>query len=288
MGAKVGVGTIHPSAALHIKGSDPDLFLDIDGSSGNQLTELRFGSNGVIHSNIYWSKATGKTYIQNEGTKTIVIDQHKAGLGTDQPATTLHIATGSDVDLSDTAGYLVLGSVSGYNVAFDDNEIQARSNRSPATLHLQHEGGDLIVHPSGTSRFIIQNSGAVGIDTNAPAEKLDVRGNIKLGASGNLFAPGGLDNLRILAGRVNSAGVAVLGSGFSSSRSAAGHYSVTFASTFSSAPVVVASQADHDDNVVSVWGISVSGFQVRSKDMAGGDEADYQDRAFTFIAMGGR
>lgn len=48
-----------------------------------------------------------------------------------------------------------------------------------------------------------------------------------------------MEGLRIVRGVVSSAGVASLGSGFSSSRTAAGQYTVTWSPAFSATPAVV-------------------------------------------------
>jgi hypothetical protein len=56
--------------------------------------------------------------------------------------------------------------------------------------------------------------GNVGIGTTNPGAKLDVRGDIKFGSNGRFFPLAGLENWRIIAGRVNAAGTISYGSGF--------------------------------------------------------------------------
>jgi hypothetical protein len=130
----------------------------------------------------------------------------------------------------------------------------------------------------------------VGIGTTAPAEKLDVRGNIKLGASGDFFGVGCLDNLRMVVGRISSAGAQQSGSGCSTSRTAEGRYRVTYDDAFSSIPVVVASLVDspNEDNFLTVVSSTTSGFELHSKDDSPTADASYQDSAFNFIALGPR
>jgi hypothetical protein len=82
--------------------------------------------------------------------------------------------------------------------------------------------------------------GNVGIGTSAPQARLDVRGDIKLGRGGELFAPGGDENLRIVRGVISSDGVIVEGSGFQVTHNDRGHYIITFDTVFAGAPAVTA------------------------------------------------
>ncbi len=87
---------------------------------------------------------------------------------------------------------------------------------------------------------------------------------------------------------MNSSGNVVQGTGFGAGRTATGHYTVNFSSACADEPVVVATQVDHDDNVITVYNIQANSFQVRTKDVNGADAGDFQNREFTFIAMGRR
>lgn len=136
---------------------------------------------------------------------------------------------------------------------------------------------------SGTSSF----SGNVGIGTNTPVSKLQVVGDIKLGSSGQYFAPGGEENLRIVRGSLSSAGVTVNGSGFTSSHPSTAHYTVTFTTAFSSPPSVVVScgaagQTLASQDVATVDSASASGFTV----IIGVHNIGFADEPFSFIAAG--
>lgn len=287
-GGNIGLGTDAPTTHLHIKGDDPDLFLDINGDSPNSLTELRFGSDGAHTSSMYWSKASKKITVMNEGVNSLVIDEQKVGLGTNDPAATLHVAVGTDVNLNDNSGFLVVGALGGVNIGFDNNEIQARNNNVRAPLHLQNTGGDLIVHAPGNSRFIVEHGGDTGIGTGAPNAKLDVRGDIRLGNAGELFAVGGVENLRAVVGRIDINGGIDQGSGyFLLPHIVVGVYQVVFNIAYAATPVVVASSYNHDDNVASVHDVTINGFTVHMFDVSGGNDG-LQNAAFTFMAMGER
>ncbi len=144
---------------------------------------------------------------------------------------------------------------------------------------------------AGVPRVTVElAAGRLGIGTTVPAERLDVRGNIKLGANGEFFGVGCLDNQRMVAGRVSATGTRQSGSGFSVSRTAGGRYRITYGDAFSAIPVVVASLVDspNQDNFLTVVSSDASGFELHSKDDSPTADADYQDSAFNFIAFGPR
>jgi hypothetical protein len=137
--------------------------------------------------------------------------------------------------------------------------------------------------------------GRIGIGTTTPDQRLDVRGNIKLGDNGDFFGIGCLDNLRMIAGRVGANGNRISGSGFTCNRvgSDAGHYRVNFSPTaFNDIPIVLVTlvSANNQDNAVTTDAVLANGFEVYVKDVAGigQNEAYLQDTAFNFIALGPR
>ena len=74
----------------------------------------------------------------------------KVGINTVEPNVALHIVGGTDVNLNDGRGFLMMGTLESLNIVMDDNEIQARTNRAASTLHLQAEGGvidDIVIDP---------------------------------------------------------------------------------------------------------------------------------------------
>lgn len=294
-GGNIGVGTTEPSAQLHIRGDHPALFIDINPSSGFHNTELNFGSDGTAQAKVYWSKSVDKVFVQHKGVNAMVIDEEKIGLGTGSPATTLHIATGNDVKLNDDSGYLLLGDTAGLNVVLDNNEIQARNNGVASQLHLQVEGGDFSVHWNDDTEFRIKDNGNVGIGTNNPGAKLDVRGDIKLGSSGDLFAMAGVENLRTIVGRVSLTGNIDQGAGFTINKGSTGDYTINFIPAFSSDPVVVANSYNKGDSILSVLNITSASCEIRVTDIRDRLEdildpsaTEAEDGAFTFIAVGER
>jgi hypothetical protein len=91
---------------------------------------------------------------------------------------------------------------------------------------------------SGYKMTIFPN-GFVGIGTITPAAALDVRGDIKLGTTGQYLAAGGEENLRIIRGVISASGNIIVGSGFHVSHTANPfQYNITFDTPFSAAPAV--------------------------------------------------
>jgi hypothetical protein len=277
---KIGVGTESPEHNLQIGDASAPASLSLRGPDLNAASNvLAFEDNSGTSQR--WFKIIHDTQdnklkissAEVEPITTFVRTTGNVGIGTADPTRKLHVV-GDRIRL-ENAGKL----------------LDMRADGS--AVDLQSETHDLYIHSSGpgsNNKVIINpfsTEGNVGIGTQNPAEKLDVRGNVKLGASGNLFAMGALQNLQVLVGRVNANGTVGGGSGFSSSRSGTGNYTVTFASSFSSSPFVLATAVDSSDNdhIVTIRSISTGEFQVVTKDVED-PAAGNQDTAFNFIALG--
>lgn len=66
-----------------------------------------------------------------------------ASLGNPNPTARFQIADNTDVTLTTDESPLMIGWMSGNNIAIDNNEIQARNNSVASVLHLQALGGNL-------------------------------------------------------------------------------------------------------------------------------------------------
>jgi hypothetical protein len=135
---------------------------------------------------------------------------------------------------------------------------------------------------------IFDNGNNVGVATANPTDKLDVRGNIKLGSSGALFGPGGVENLLILRGQVNQDGSSWGQIGFSVSKPATGRYVVTLTTSppFPGSCLAVVTPVSEDGSlataVITQWtGGNVFSFSVSTFDSSG----TLADRTFFFIAV---
>jgi hypothetical protein len=130
-------------------------------------------------------------------------------------------------------------------------------------------------------------SGNMGIGTSFAGAKLDVRGSIKLGNSGEFYAPGATENLRVVRGVLSGAGGVLVGSGFTVSHPSGGVYTVTFNPSFTSSPTVTA-------NVESGAGaarlVTLQNVTANSAtfNIVVPNTLAVADAAFHFTAMGGR
>jgi hypothetical protein len=215
------------------------------------------------------------------------------GIGTTSPLNALHVARPSHLnvifDRTDTTDHLtlVVGSV-GSGLRFSNTNDFFIASEPYADRNSLGFGT--------AEHFRITSAGNIGIGTPTPAQKLDVRGHIKLHTDGSLFAPGGVENLRILRGTVQSNGAVAAGTGFSVIRVpfTSGLYEITFDQPFADRPSAAVTQVypdlddfgnggDTRDNAVIV-GINANHVRVKMGD-ANGNAAG---RDFTFIVVGPR
>ena len=168
-----------------------------------------------------------------------VDDGGRVGIGTTSPALLLHLQSAAPAPVillqdtgsaSNQAGYIGFWN----NASAETGWLGFGTPGSPNFgLVNARSGGNIYLSPGA--------GGNVGVGTAAPAAKLDVRGDIKLGPGGQYHATGGEERLRVIRGKVSAAGVVLLGSGFSASRVSAGTYLVGFSPNFSATPVVTVS-----------------------------------------------
>ncbi len=205
-GGSLGIGTASPARPFHVTGisrfGDGTNYAEFDGAAGLGLLRrntsvgpiftFRNSSSGLNTTigrivfedpnflySIGYSKASiggpGLFFTGASGTHMKINDAGNVGIGTNLPATKLHIEGGSDSSLNG-GGYLVLGTVSGASISIDNNEIMARSNGSVSTLYLNHEGGQVHIGQlsGGTGRLltpVLQITGGSDL-----SEKFDVAG----------------------------------------------------------------------------------------------------------------
>ena len=136
------------------------------------------------------------------------------------------------------------------------------------------------------NRLTVQTTGNVGVGTDGPTDKLDVRGNIKLGGSGQYYASAGEENLRIIRGVVTAAGGIIVGSGFAANHDGpTGFYHINFNTAFSGPPAVTIT-ADGNSGTFA-WGMTdgvlANQFEVMIRSPDG-----FVDAPFHFIAVGPR
>lgn len=185
------------------------------------------------------------------------------GIRTSTPSVPLHVA--SDLDavmvLQDTgpdstqSGYVGFWNSSGAETAWmgfgtpGSTQFSMLNGRPGGDVAIYSgAGGRVRLISGGSERMTVTSGGSVGIGTAAPAARLEVRGSIKLGNSGEYFAPASEENLRIIRGVVNThpfdgcaaTPTILYGSGFSVVREDCGLYRITFDTPFGGPPSVTA------------------------------------------------
>jgi len=139
----------------------------------------------IDSSNTTWTKNASDVYVNNG---------ENVGIGTNNPAVRLQISNGTDI-ANGTGGYLELGSPSNPNLAFDNNEIQARDNGIASNLYMQIGGGYVGI---GTSEPEVKLQVSNGTDVSAISG-----GYLQLGSSSNTNLA--FDNNEIQARNVSAA-----------------------------------------------------------------------------------
>jgi hypothetical protein len=212
------------------------------------------------------------------------------GIGVTAPLNTLHVAKLSHLnaifECPDTPEHLTLVvGTAGSGLRFSETNdffiaSQPYNNRNDFGFGAEH--------------FRITGAGNIGIGTTAPTQRLDVHGHIKLHTDGSLFAPGGVENLRILRGTIRGTGAVAGGIGFMVTHEDTGLYVIGFNVPFTARPSASVTQVFPDlddfgpggntlDNAVIV-GINTQQMKVK----IGASDGTVRDRDFTFVVIGPR
>ncbi len=168
LAGNVGIGIGAPLSKLHLVGN----MLQDNGTltMNNPTGILQFQNAGVSKSYVQLSgdnlrmgtnsgNNLGKVIFRMDGSDKAIIDS----------TGNLQILGEQDVSLTEH-GFLTLGSITGTNMVFDNQELMVRNNGNAENLILQNNSGNVGI-------------GAVGI----PNEKLDVAGSLKLTGSSRLI-----------------------------------------------------------------------------------------------------
>lgn len=173
----VGVGTTAPTQALHVSGSvqiDGDIY---GGKYGGTRSIWRFSTTDPNYGIFYTEASPDIISFSPQGggsaTPAMAIVGSSVGIGTTNPGALL-----------DVAGNI---RMSGAGPEFEMNAGGPRLRVPAGNTLAFHTGGGF--GTTTNERMRIDSAGNVGIGTGAPAEKLDVTGNIK--ASGDLNSGAG-------------------------------------------------------------------------------------------------
>lgn len=215
------------------------------------------------------------------------------------------LVPGHRLDVS--AGFLGDGIGLRGTVANDPGYHLYEGNTSRGTLGLALQNGiwstsaapgDIVLRSSTTDKLLLQNGflaaalaingNNVGIGTTTPASKLEVRGDIRLGTSGQLRATAGEENLRIIRGSISHSGAIASGSGFTVSPNGDGQYTINFATPFTGRPTVTATlEGVATELSIEVQSISNSSATVAIYIIIASIRNE-RENAFSFIAVGSR
>jgi hypothetical protein len=286
---KVGVGTDAPDQLLHVEGADK-AFVHVGAKTGPNDIFVGADKDGAaiaaLNTNDLRLCAGGADPGDDDPTKVTLVALKPGGhvgVGTRAPDTNRLVTLETK-----SATYLIART--NPDSPGKPKEVLLGSDASGAIVSAMTVNTDLQLRGGNNNTAIwIKDDARVGVGTSSPQDRLDVRGNVRLGLASELLAPGSVDNLRIIAGAVSSGGSPTAGGGFTSSRSGTGRYHVTFATAFPAPPVVLANSLDAsaDDDVAMVNNVTANGFDIRMSDLADNfDTAELEDDAFSFVVFG--
>jgi len=186
----IGIGTNSPAEKLHVSGNILGTFLDAINTGGVRIQD----NAGAYTNHAYFANdASNNTIIGAGGaTRMTILSSGNVGIGTSSPLQLLHLEkSGSGVQTlallnGGTAGTAGSGGriyLSGGNGTARSTYIEGINIGGANNAHALAFGTSPVAS-SPIERMRIDASGNVGIGTTAPAEKLEVAGNIK--ASGTL------------------------------------------------------------------------------------------------------
>ena len=283
---KVGIGTETPDQIVDVEDPNAALIHLRSASGPHDLfvgADDKAGVVAVLNADDLRIRAGGTSPTDDNFTQITVKSTGQVGFGTKTPdpnrLVTLEEPHGNGT-------YLIARTNPPSGSGQDPHQVLIGADSSGAMISAMTPNTDLQLRGGNNAGAVwIKDNTYVGVGTNVPAERLDVRGNVKLGWGGELFAPGCAENLRIIAGNVDSGGGRQAGSGFSCSRSAQGRYRVNFDNPFTASPVVLANVTDvsADDDVAMVQNLSNTGFDLHVKDFSLGH---LEDHAFSFVVFG--
>jgi len=221
----IGIGTETPAHPLDVAGTG-DFLLSLNQTGNGSAGILQTNPNhsyftGIFGGNNRWSISDmSSTPVE----RLTVLANGNVGIGTSAPGYQLEISSDNQTQLALTS-----------------------TSTNGRTWSLQSSNGDaalgdgtfqIVDRKAGAARLVITKGGNAGIGTpieSPPTAKLDVRGDIKFGATGQLSATGGEEKLRIVRGEINSDDFSIIaGSGFTFTRNLAGNYLITFSTPFTS------------------------------------------------------
>lgn len=191
----VGIGTTSPSSKLHVSSSGETTLIIDSTSAGTARINLTGagGGAGAITSTVgglyvYASGANPITFNTNGSERLRVESNGNVGIGTTSPSSKLHVSGDSYVTGQFAQGVAVASKITGYGAEFRSSNASAQIffGRSGDSIGSGGIGADetstFIVWsiPSFVKLLVVNQNGNVGINTDAPSQKLHVAGNVRV------------------------------------------------------------------------------------------------------------
>jgi len=180
----------------------------IDQAQSDGTIAIRFGSTYVTPISI---NTDGTTFNKNinmsagniqVGGTTVIHSDRSATFGN-----TVNITNGANLSTLNADGYLLIGSEASYNMAFDENEIQARNGGGANQLILQKNGGNTSFGTTDTQMWDNNAGGSTGVVIHADGFISAAASGLSPFEANRLDSEGNIINMRVngdIRGRLKS------------------------------------------------------------------------------------
>jgi hypothetical protein len=191
-GGNVGIGTTSPAVKLHTVGdglffSNTNTNLTINSNGGAaSLTLTNTAGNQVIYGGVGGLNAMD--FYTGSAFRMRIDASGNVGIGTTSPSSKLHVSGDTYVTGQFAQGVAVASKITGYGAEFRSSNASAQIffGRSGDSIGSGGIGADetstFIVWsiPSFVKLLVVNQNGNVGINTDAPSQKLHVAGNLRV------------------------------------------------------------------------------------------------------------